>query len=269
MRKVIFITGVSSGLGKACAEYLLSKGNIIFGTSRSASNISDGYDINKINVIPLELRDESSIISAINYVIENCGKIDVLINNAGCGFASSIEDAPIEKIKEIFNVNFFGNILMIKNILKIFSNQSFGVIVNISSIAGIFSLPFQGYYSATKFALEAISESLYMELKNTNIRIVLIEPGDLSTNFTNSRIEINSEQSRYFEKFKRAISVAKSDEKKGMDPMDVAKKIYKIINLKKPHLKYTIGHEAWYVVLAYRVLPDWLFFLILSRHYKI
>jgi len=231
MRKTIFITGASSGVGKSCAEYLLRERHIIFGTSRNA-DFPRRYSADEINMVPLDLEDSESIERALEFVIESCRRLDVVVNNAGSGFASPVEDAPLEKAKRLMNVNFWGGIEVIQKTIPIFRRQSHGLIINISSLAGRFSLPFHGFYAATKFALEAISESLQMELRKTKIRVVLIEPGDLSTNFTNSRGKIVNEKSYMKAPFLKALEIAERDERNGTNPVEVAKLVAKIINIK-------------------------------------
>lgn len=266
-KKVIFITGASSGLGKACADYLLKRGHIIFGTSRGADFSTLAYDENNVNLLPLELQNENSIKEAINFVISLCGKIDVVINNAGYGFASPIEDAPIEEVRKLFAVNFLGSVSVVQQMMPIFRRQSYGLIINVSSLAGRFSLPFNGFYAGTKFALEAISESLYMELRGTNIRVVLVEPGDMSTNFTNSRKEFIKSNSYYNELFNIALNITKRDEENGADPNTIVESINNIVNSKRPKFRYAVGKEARFVSILHKILPDRIFLYFLGKHY--
>ena len=182
--RIILITGASSGIGKSCAEYLSKKGFIVFGTSRNASfppkDIGGKYPI----MIKMDINDDDSIKNAIEYIIKEFGRIDVLINNAGYGIGGAIEDYTIEKVKEQFETNFFGQLRVCNSILPIMRNQQSGLIINISSIGGLLGLPFQGLYSATKFAIEGMTEALRMEVKEFGIKVVLVEPGDFKTSFT-------------------------------------------------------------------------------------
>ena len=158
--KVVLITGVSSGIGKACAEYLSHRGYSVFGTSRKISNSSTRlYDIVEMNV-----NDDNSVKNAVNKIIKKTGRIDILVNNAGYGISGSIEETNIIKSKEQFETNFFGIHRLCREIIPIMREQKEGYIINISSIGGIIGLPFQGLYCASKFALEGWSESLRMEL---------------------------------------------------------------------------------------------------------
>lgn len=266
-KKVILITGASSGVGSACANYLLNQGYIVFGTSRTAAFSDSQYNDKKVNMLPLELRDRKSIKDAIDVIIKIHSRIDVVINNAGIGIGGPMEDTPIEEAKRIMDINFFGGVQFIQEILPIFHKQNRGLIINISSLAGRFSLPFQGFYAATKFAIEAISEALYMELKNSSLNIVLIQPGDLSTNFTNNRKQFIRENSYLWSSFEKALSIIKKDEQSGADPMAVAHIVGKIIKSKKPKFRYTVGKETWYVIILHLILPDRIFLYFLARHY--
>ncbi|TAN58159.1 SDR family oxidoreductase [Patescibacteria group bacterium] len=265
--KVILITGASSGVGKACANYLLEQGHIIFGTRRTAVFSESQYNSKKVNILPLELRDKKSMIDVINTIIKICGRIDVVINNAGVGIGGPVEDTPIEEAKRIMDINFFGGVQLIQEILPIFRKQNYGLIINISSLAGRFSLPFQGFYAATKFAIEAISEALYMELKNSSLNVVLIQPGDLSTNFTNNRKEFISKESHLELSFKKALSILKNDERSGASPIAVAYIIERIIKSKRHGFRYVLGKEAWYVRILHSLLSDRIFLHFLARHY--
>ncbi len=267
MQKVILITGASSGIGEACADYLFKKGHIIFGTSRKATFNNKSYQKDRVNILPLELRDEESIKNVLKFIIKCCGRIDVIINNAGSGLAGPIEDTPIAEIKYLIDGNFLGSVRLIQHLLPIFRKQSYGLIINISSLAGRFSLPFQGFYAATKFALEAVSESLHMELYGTRIRVVIVEPGDMSTNFTKARKIFVKEDGALKTSFERALHIIEKDEIKGAEPLLVAKLINQIIESENPKLRYKVGREAWYVAILHWFLPSRIFLYFLARHY--
>jgi short-subunit dehydrogenase len=175
--KVILITGSSSGIGKASAEYLAQQGHIVFGTSRYPGSYPkpDSYTVDSIQ-------------TAVDQIVEDKGRIDVLINNAGFGIAGAMENTSIGKAKEQFETNFFGTVRLIKSVLPIMRKQDSGLIINISSIGGLIGLPYQSMYSASKFAIEGLTESLYKELRSSNIKIVLVEPGDFKTRMLNYQL---------------------------------------------------------------------------------
>ena len=206
--KVILITGASSGIGKASAEYLVQQNHIVFGTSRYPGSYPKPNDY---TIFQMDVTDADSIQAAINQIIDNNGRIDVLINNAGFGIAGAIEHTSISKAKEQFETNFFGTVRLIKSILPIMHKQDSGLIINISSIGGLIGLPYQGMYSASKFAIEGLTESLYKELRSSNIKIVLVEPGDFKTSFTEKRgISKNAIQSDVFQ---NTLNIIENDEK--------------------------------------------------------
>lgn len=267
--KVVLITGASSGIGRATAELLFKKGHIIFGTSRKASfaNLKNVQD--QINMIPLDVTNQESVEKVFDNIIRSCGKLDVLINSAGYGFAGSVIDAPLSEMKRIFETNFFGQVRVIQTALRYLLRQSKGLIINMSSLAGRFSLPFQSFYSCTKFSIEAISESLQMELKalNSRIKVVIVEPADIATKFTQSRTTHYPIDSFRREVFKKVLEKIELDEKKGSSSETVAEVIAKIVETEKPRFRYVAGKGAGLVKLAYGFLPEKVFMNLLLKHY--
>ena len=267
MNKVILITGVSSGIGKICAEYLSGKYDKVYGTSRRQPNGTEKY-----KVLQMDVRNPEAVQQVIKTIIDKEGRIDVLINNAGIGLAGAIENFSEEEMNQDLSVNFFGKVRMIKAVLPYMRNQHNGLIINISSIGGLMGLPFQGFYCASKFAIEGISESLRYELKQFGIKVVLINPGDFRTGFTANRVIINAEKNinPYNEQFRSTLNKIEKDETSGNNPMIIAKKIDRIIGSKNPSFHYLIGHfEQKLSVFLKKVLPPRLFFWILSDYYKI
>ena len=263
--KVILITGTSSGIGKASAEYLAKQGHTVFGTSRYPGSYPKPNDF---TMLQMDITDEITIANAITKIIETEGHLDVLINNAGYGIAGTIEDTSIDKAREQFDNLFFGTVRVINKVLPIMKNQNFGLIINISSIGGLIGLPYQAYYSAAKFALEGFTEALYKELCSSNIHTVLIEPGDFKTGFTAKRQIVN--KSKHSEKFNKAISVIEKDEQNGENPIKIAKLIHKIINTNNPRLRYVIGaFDQKLSIYLKKILPNRLFDWIIMKHYKV
>src|SRR5690606_38462503 len=157
----VLITGGSSGIGKTVGEFLLSKGYIVYGSSRNPNNISHS----KFPLVAIDVRDNQSINNAVNQIVSKEGKIDVLINNAGVGITGPIEEIPLQEIQNNFHTNVFGPIEMMKAVLPFMRKQKSGLIINVTSIAGYMGLPYRGIYSASKGALELITESMRMEVK--------------------------------------------------------------------------------------------------------
>ncbi|WP_445749986.1 SDR family oxidoreductase, partial [Polaribacter sp.] len=180
--KIVLITGASSGIGKSIAVFLSQKGYVVYGTSRNHKN-----ELFPFQMIALDVLKKETIDSAIQQIIKKEGKIDVLINNAGMGITGPIEDTPTEEMRRVFDTNFFGAIEVMKAVLPSMRAQKSGLIINVTSIAGYMGLPFRGVYSATKGALELITEATNMEVKQFGIHVVNIAPGDFATNIAAGR----------------------------------------------------------------------------------
>jgi len=268
MKKVILITGISSGFGKETAKLLSESGHIVYGTIRRDCETSD-----KINVLRLDLTDSLSIKKAVETVIHKEGRIDVLINNAGMHTGGPIETIPSEYIKLQMDTSFYGLVQLTREILPVMRKQGSGMIINFSSLGGLMGLPFQAFYSASKFAVEGFSEALRMEVKPFNIKIVVINPGDFHTNNSVNRrhfLSPTNDSDPYNESFKNALVQIEKDEAHGWEPVVLARKLVKIVESKKPQQKYIIAsfEQKLAVILKY-ILPDKLFRTILENHYMI
>lgn len=267
MKQVAFITGISSGFGNRIAVLLSSKGYSVYGTSRKDVEVG-----NVITVLKADVTDAASIKLAVDKVIQKEGHIDILINNAGMGISGAIEDFSPDDIKLQMGTNFMGTVNTIQAVLPSMRGSRKGLILNISSIGGIMGLPFQGFYSASKYAIEGLSEALRMELKEFNIRVVVIEPGDFSTNFTANRkfVANATTTSAYKQQFIKSITTIEKDENGGLSPDFLARKVCKIIESKNPCPRYIISTlEQKFAVLLKAVLPDAWFSKILASHYGI
>jgi len=262
--KTILITGVSSGFGKATAEILSSKGYQIFGAMRKPTGEALPYKI-----ITIDVTKPETIKAGVNEVMKQAGKIDVLINNAGMGLGGEMELTSPEDRKKIFDTNLFGYIDMVNEVIPIMRKQKQGLIINIASLAGVFAIPYQGFYSASKFAVNGYSEALHYELKGSGIKVVVINPGDFKTNFTSSRI-MTPVQPANQAMFEKVVKVFEKDETNGIDPKNCAKLIEKIIEKKNPCFRYVAGNFFEHKLSAFlkRILPDGLFFSIIGSHYK-
>jgi NAD(P)-dependent dehydrogenase (short-subunit alcohol dehydrogenase family) len=181
--KVVLITGASSGIGAACAQLLAQRGFNVYGSSRDP-------DFRPANFRPLQMDvcDDQSVERAVARVIAEAGSIDAVVNNAGCGLAGAVEDTTTPEAMHQMDVNFMGAFRVTRAVLPGMRQRRSGVIVNVSSLGGLFGLPFQSFYSASKFALEGFTESLRHEVGGYGIRVVLVEPGDVKTGFTASRV---------------------------------------------------------------------------------
>ncbi len=266
MQQVIFITGVSSGFGQVTANLLAEKGYIVYGTSRKEQ------ESNKMTILQMDVRDPKSIEKAVDHIIKKEGRIDVLINNAGVGIGGAIELATEEEIQLQMSTNFMGTVHVCKYVLPVFRAQKSGRIINISSIGGIMGLPYQGYYSASKFAIEGYSEALAAEVKGFGIRVSIIEPGDFVTHFTSCRKNSEHTQSHpdYKDSFARSLRLIEKEENAGLQPIILAKKIESIICSKKPKFRYVVANfEQKFSIFVKRIVPGNMFVDILRSFYKV
>lgn len=264
MSKVVFITGISSGFGRAMAIELTNNGHKVYGSIRSEVD-----PIPKVNYVRMDVTDISSIEQAVKEIFDKEGRIDVLINNAGIGIGGPIEFTNIRDAQYQMDVNFFGVFRVTQAVLPIMRKQKDGVIICISSIGGLMGIPFQGLYSASKFAIEGYCQSLSLELKPHDIRIVLVNPGDFSTNFTSNRkIVDNPDIKLTYPQFYNTLSIITSDESNGLMPEILAKKIEKIVDKKRPAFRYVIASPLQrFSVSLKRLLPETWFAAILKKYY--
>ena len=267
MSKVVLITGGSSGIGKSIGEFLLERGFKVYGTSRNPNN----YPKSRIPIVALDVTKVDTIIKCVEEVIAREGRIDILVNNAGAGITGPIEEIPDTEIKKNFETNFFGPINVIKAVLPQMRKQNSGLIINITSIAGYMGLPYRGVYSASKGALEIITEAFRMEIKDFNIHMTNVAPGDFATNIAAGRFHAPvNEDSPYKKPYEDTLNLMNEHVDAGSDPLMMAKAVYKIINTKKPKGHYKIGEfmQKFSIVLK-RILPDKVYEKLLMNHYKL
>ena len=267
MSKVVLITGGSSGLGKSIGEFLNEKGFIVYGTSRNPEK----YTQSKFPILALDVKDEATISETVNIIIKKEGKLDIVINNAGAGITGPIEETPNEEIKNNFETNFFGPINVIKAVLPQMRKQHSGLIINITSIAGYMGLPYRGIYSASKGALELLTESFRMEIKDFNIKMTNVAPGDFATNIAAGRYHAPLlEDSPYKKPYGDTLNLMNTHVDNGSDPNIMAKVIYNIINTPNPKAHYKVGEfmQKFSIVLK-RILPDKVYERMLMKHYKL
>lgn len=266
MKKVVLITGASSGFGKATAERLADKGYIVYGTSRKSMQHE------KIHYLQMDVTNTESVAEGVENIVQKEGRIDVLINNAGMGIGGSLELATQEEIAIQMNTNFMGCVNVCQKVLPFMRKQREGRIINLSSIGGVMGLPYQGFYSASKFAIEGFSEALSAEVKGFGIKVSLVEPGDFATNFTANRqnSEITLKNGDYGDSFRRSLSLIEKEENGGLKPEKMAKKMEKIIEARRPKFRYVVANlEQWFSVVLKKVIPGNWMIGILRDYYKV
>jgi short-subunit dehydrogenase len=267
MSKVVLITGGSSGIGKSIGEFLSNKGYIVYGTSRNPEKYQDS----KFPILFLDVKDVTSINNTVKRIIDKESKLDILVNNAGVGITGPIEEIPESEIKANFETNFFGPINVIKSVLPQMRKQHDGLIINITSIAGYMGLPYRGIYSASKAALELVTEAFRMELKDFNIKMTNIAPGDFATNIAAGRYHAPLlKDSPYKKPYGNTLNLMNSHVDSGSNPNMMAEAVLKIINTKNPKVHYKVGvfMQKFSIVLK-RILPSKVYEKLLLNHYKL
>ncbi|MCI8514901.1 MAG: SDR family oxidoreductase [Lachnospiraceae bacterium] len=265
-KRVILITGVSSGFGQATAFALLDRGCLVYGLSRSLPDEALGKRLT--GHFRADLCDEKAVKTAIRALIRQAGRVDVVINNAGIGIGGSLEETDDETMHRIFEVNFHGMCRVCRAVLPYMRKQGGGRILNVSSLGGRIGLPFQGAYSATKYAVEGYTEALYHEVKPFHIRVSLIEPGDFKTGFTAHRTHLSQKGSPYEAAGKRALSRIEKDEQNGSEPELFAETILRILSSKNPALRYRCGSLFQKLLTGLRpLMGERMFLFLLGKYY--
>lgn len=268
MKKIILVTGASTGIGLATVHALAKKGHRVYGVSRSIIHENDSC----FQAIQMDVTDDSSVRNTVKEILAKEGRIDVLINNAGNGIASPLYAVPISVAKAQFEVNFFGIVRVSNAVLPGMISSNAGLIINISSIAGLIGLPYQGLYSASKFAIEGYSQSLRMELFKTGIKVAVVNPGDFKTAFTSSRyiLPLNFPDEALSSNFNAAVHSMEEDENKGGDPAEVAATVCKIVTTNTPRQNYLVGTMGQTIApFLKQLLPGTLFIKLMNDHYGI
>jgi NADP-dependent 3-hydroxy acid dehydrogenase YdfG len=260
-QEVVLITGASSGIGRSTAIYLASKGLKVYAAARRMDKLNE---LKPYGIIPVQLdvTIHESCQACVDYVFKQEGRIDVLFNNAGYGLYGAIEDITLEDARHQYDVNVFGLADMTKCVLPIMRAQKSGRIINTSSIGGKVHSLLGGWYHSTKFAVEGLTDCLRIEVKQFGIKVVLIEPGLISTEFPqityDKAMEI-PESSPYHNLMVQVQTMVEKDMKKssfGSDPIVVAKKVYKAIISKHPKTRYSMGKLSKVALWGRKILPD-------------
>ncbi len=228
MDKVVIITGATSGIGLATANFLIEKGCKVYGVARRPFE-------GNFKCFQADVCDENAMKNVFDEVYKTEGRIDALVNNAGFGIAGAMEEATPENVKKIVDVNLTSLCVLCGKIVPYMKNRG-GNIVNLSSVGGIMPLPYQSMYSATKAGVEVFSRAFANEVKRYKIKVSAVLPGDTKTDFTSARVFEGADETA-----KRSVDKMARDEQRGKDPVSVAKVIYKCLKKKHPPLRVSVG----------------------------
>lgn len=259
-QKTALVTGASAGFGTIMTQQLVKDGYYVLATARRMDRL-EAMRTESIEPFELDVTNQSHVDQAINHLIETRGHIDLLVNNAGYGYYSTIEEGDIEDVKRQFDVNFLGVMRMTQAVLPHMRKQQSGLIVNISSVVGHFSFPPLGYYASTKHALEAFSDALRIEVEQFGIKVVIVEPGAIQTEFREVALE-QFEKSHKLPAYDNFFELAKRYHCKTFSKAPkaevIAPVIHKIVTSSSPRRRYPVGPTAGLYIFIKNKIGDWL-----------
>lgn len=249
-RPVCVVTGGSSGIGRCTALEMKKAGYIVYELSRKEAGSDDFVHIKT------DVSDEGSVRMAISQVMEQEGRIDVLINNAGFGISGAVEFTETKEAKHQFDVNFFGVVNTNRSVLPIMREAGKGRIINLSSVAAPIPIPFQAFYSASKAAINAYSLALANELRPFGVSVCVVQPGDIKTGFTAAREKFHAGDNVYAGRISRGVDAMEKDEKAGMSPEYVGRFIRRVATAKRVKPIYTVGAKYQLFCILARLMPS-------------
>lgn len=259
MNEIVLITGASAGIGCAAAELLLKNGCKVYAGARRVEKMR-GLEYLGAKVFALDVTDEASVKSAVEFVLKDAGRLDVLVNNAGYGAHGAVEDVPIEEARRQFEVNLFGLARLTQLVLPHMRAAGAGYIINISSIAGKITMPTGGWYHASKHALEAYSDALRLETAQFGIKVVLVEPGPIKTEWDNTalvNLEKYSGSGPYAPMVRRITEKFRAGYRAGAPgPEAVARVILRVLRSPRPAARYAVPFSASFILFLKWLLPD-------------
>jgi len=258
--KTALVTGASSGIGEATALQLAELGYTVYAAARRVERMSDLAD-RGIRTRSVDVTNDSSMVALVEMIIADTGRIDVLVNNAGYGSYGALEDMPIEEARRQFEVNVFGLARLTQLVLPQMRAQRDGYLVNVSSMGGRIWEPLGSWYHASKFAVEGLSDSLRVEVAEFGIKVVIIEPGTIRSEWSGiaaDQLEATSANTPYARQAKVVGAALRGVDRSQMasGPEVVAEAIAKAVQSAKPRTRYVVGGGARGILLAERILPD-------------
>ena len=265
--KTVLITGASSGIGKSTAMYFSKKGWNVIATMRSPEKEMELNRIQNIDCVHLDVTDSDSIKNAIETSLNKYKKIDVIVNNAGYGLTGPFELLTKDQIHKQFETNVFGLMEVTKQLLPHFRKEKMGTIVNISSVGGRLTFPLYSLYHGSKWAVEGFSESLQFELAPFNIKVKLVEPGPIQTDFYDRSADKPQVEDKgvYTTMINSTMNKINKAGLTGLPPEAVAKVIYKAANSKTNKLRYGVGLSIQIALFLRKILPDIIFLPIIRQ----
>jgi len=269
--KSILITGCSSGIGLHAALTLSARGYQVFATARKAQDVAD-LEAKGLTAYQLDLTKTESITQTVQQVLEQTGgSLDYLFNNGAYGQPGALEDLPTQALREQFETNVFGWHELTKQIIPVMKRQGYGRIIQCSSVLGFVSMAYRGAYNASKYAIEGLTDTLRLELKNANIKVLLLEPGPINTKFranalaaiqTHIDIDASDHKQQYQQQIAR-LSSEKSNAAFTLEPLDVTQALIHALESKRPKLRYRITTPTKIFAVLKRLLPArWLDYLL-------
>lgn len=262
MKKVVLITGASAGIGKETARLLAESGYVVYGAARRLDKMEELKGVG-VRLLEMDVTDEACMVKGVQQILQQENRIDILVNNAGYGSYGAMEDVPLSEARYQFEVNIFGLARLCQLVLPTMRAQRSGKIINISSIGGSFGEPHGAWYHATKFAVEGLSDSLRMELKQFGIDVVVIKPGAIITEWNTiarENMKKISGNTVYGELVKKHVKMfERADEQMGSKPIVIARAIKKAIDSKNPKTRYSVGGGAKLILFMRRILSDRMF----------
>ncbi len=270
MKKVVLVTGASSGIGESTAYALMQKGYIVYGAARRLDKLKD-LQGKGIKTILLDVTDDDSMTACVEEIVKNEGRLDILINNAGYGSFGAVEDVPLEEARRQLEVNIFGLARMTQLVLPHMRRNNFGRIINIGSMGGRVWTPYGAWYHATKFAVEGFSACLRMEVEPFGIDVVVIEPGGIKTDFGDiaaTGLQKASKDGAY-KKYATKVADAMRKTYNGnlTPPSVIAGCIVKAATVKKPRTRYLLGYGAKPAVYIHKLFGDRVYDAIIKKMY--
>ncbi|ARK12641.1 SDR family oxidoreductase [Fibrivirga algicola] len=265
MSKVILVTGASTGLGESIAAYLSQRGHTVYGTSRQADTSGKPF-----TMLAMDVTSAESIQQGVDHIVQREGRLDVIINNAGLGIAAPVEELPLADVLRVFDTNVLGIIRTVQAVLPVMRRQRSGLIINISSIAAEAGLPYRGGYSASKAAVERLTEALRLELAPFGVQACSIQPGGTRTDINKNRLRVSlAADSVYRKTFERTYELIDESVSGGIDPAVFGPLIDSIIQSPSVKRLYRVGKPLEKLsVLLKLILPTATYERMIRKHYE-